>query len=88
MFLFDFFAAVSIQKELSVPLYKVVSHCLVFSLLCSLSALGSRCQTPKAQQVPGGSIRSETPIVLEDHEQIIAYWTTETGWNSELQLRK
>jgi len=22
-----------------------------------------------------------------DQEQILAYWTTETGWNSELQLR-
>jgi hypothetical protein len=87
MFLFDFLAARLHSKELSMPLYKVVYRCLVFLLLCSLSALSSRCQTPKAQQVPAGSIRSETPIVLEDHEQIIAYWTTETGWNSELQLR-
>jgi hypothetical protein len=30
---------------------------------------------------------SQPPPTLVDNEQVIAYWTTETGWKSELQLR-
>lgn len=30
---------------------------------------------------------SPPPPSLVDNEQVIAYWTTETGWKSELQLR-
>jgi hypothetical protein len=37
---------------------------------------------PKPRQHP---IPAQPPAV--DQEQAIAYWTTETGWTSELQLR-
>jgi hypothetical protein len=30
---------------------------------------------------------SNKPPVLVDQEQFVSYWTTETGWRSELQLR-
>jgi len=43
-------------------------------------------QEPSAPPSP-----SQWPIPAQpdaaDREQILAYWTTETGWNSELQLR-
>ena len=31
--------------------------------------------------------QSLTPPEATDNEQFVAYWTTETGWHSELQLR-
>jgi hypothetical protein len=31
--------------------------------------------------------QSPTPPEATDNEQFVAYWTTETGWHSELQLR-
>ena len=40
---------------------------------------------------PAFASRRPTPrrhcLSLVDNEQVIAYWTTETGWKSELQLR-
>jgi hypothetical protein len=44
-------------------------------LVLSLPAVS---QEPSSRKVPPAAI---------DNEQIIAYWTTETGWKSELQLR-
>ncbi len=44
-------------------------------------------------QTPAGSPPSQDPSVAPprpaatDQEEIVAYWTTETGWMSELQLR-
>jgi hypothetical protein len=49
-----------------------VLFCLVF-LLAPLAA---------SQQMP-----SRPPPAQADQEQIVPYWTTETGWKSELQLR-
>src|ERR1700676_3569206 len=44
-----------------------------------------------AQQPPTPPPPHERPIPAQlpavDQQQAIAYWTTETGWNSELQLR-
>jgi len=47
-------------------------------------------QPGAAQQPKGpspGTRRTPTPRPASDQEQFIAYWTSETGWSSELQLR-
>jgi hypothetical protein len=61
---------------------------LVFRLVAVLSATALYClsiqgQTaPLVQNPPGAQI----PHAV-DQEQFLPYWTSETGWNSELQLR-
>ena len=37
--------------------------------------------------LPAPKALGQTTTAPVDHEQFIAYWTTETGWRSELQLR-
>jgi hypothetical protein len=37
-------------------------------------------------QVPAGQ-QNVSPPQPSDYEQLVGYWTTETGWHSELQLR-
>src|SRR4051812_43759023 len=69
----------------------------VLALSCSMTApISSWSQVLSAQAShqsdaqphPGpGSVRVQLPLQIADHEQILAYWTTETGWKSELQLR-
>jgi hypothetical protein len=52
-------------------------NCFVlFGLLLALAPLAASQQTP--------SLPLPAPA---DQEQIVPYWTTETGWMSELQLR-
>ena len=55
-------------------------------LLTLFTGQGIAGQEPTAPPSP-----SQWPIPAQpdaaDREQILAYWTTETGWNSELQLR-
>src|SRR6266478_8466626 len=48
---------------------------LVLPLLLAVFSSPAHSQSPQAVQ--------ET----KDHEQFLAYWTTEAGWHSELQLR-
>jgi hypothetical protein len=38
-------------------------------------------------QTPPGSVKAVPQLTPEDHEQVVAYWTSETGWKSELRLR-
>jgi hypothetical protein len=56
----------------------------------SLAALTAILSTASAQ-TPSGPPKLpphfSPPPELADQEQIVAYWTTETGWKSELQLR-
>ena len=46
-------------------------------MACSVSA-----QSPPTQPPP-----PPPPPAATDQEVIVAYWTSETGWTSELQLR-
>src|SRR5208283_458157 len=54
-----------------------------------LFALQSQSQVPDSQQVPPGpgSVKVVPDLTPQNHEQVAAYWTSETGWNTELQLR-
>jgi hypothetical protein len=56
----------------------------------SLAALTAILSTASAQ-TPSGPPKLPPhflpPLEPADQEQIVAYWTTETGWKSELQLR-
>jgi hypothetical protein len=57
---------------------------IVAALLSLLHLPRTFGQVPAAEQ----STESATPPSLPtDQEQFVAYWTTETGWYSELQLR-
>jgi hypothetical protein len=63
----------------------------VLSGLFLLSSL-AMVHSVRAQTTPTGPAASQrystrNPPVAIDNELIIAYWTTETGWTSELQLR-
>jgi hypothetical protein len=49
---------------------------LTIGLVVLLAPLAAPQQTP-----------SRPPPAPADQEQIVPYWTTETGWMSELQLR-
>jgi hypothetical protein len=51
--------------------------------LCCLSALAQGQFTPGPQVAP----HSRKPPVSANQEQFVGYWTTETGWHSELHLR-
>ena len=56
---------------------------LALFLFISSSLLGQQPSTPPP---PHGHPTAPPPPAV-DQQQAIAYWTTETGWNSELQLR-
>src|SRR6266851_3670691 len=58
---------------------------IITMLATVVFALGVWAQN--APTTPPGSIKVEPDLTPTDHEQIIAYWTSETGWKSELQLR-
>lgn len=57
-------------------------------LLSSLATVHS-ARAQSAPLSPGALERysSRQPDTATDNELIVAYWTTETGWKSELQLR-
>jgi hypothetical protein len=58
-------------------MFPLLRNCLVvFGLVLVLAPLAASQQPP-----------SHPPPAPADQEQIIPYWTTETGWMSELQLR-
>ncbi len=65
-----------------------MSHRKIFRGLI-LSLLFSACAFSQAPPDPPDARHHPTqpPPAPTDHEQILAYWTTETGWHSELQLR-
>jgi len=72
------------------PLAQTIAYrSLVFLILSSLFALQSQSQVPDSQQVPPGpgSVKVVPDLTPQNHEQVAAYWTSETGWNTELQLR-
>src|SRR5882762_8280990 len=58
-------------------------------------ALGGWAQTPPSGGVTGAQSGQNGPSAQRiartpdpaDQEQVVSYWTTETGWRSELQLR-
>lgn len=52
---------------------------LMFLLLSFVCTFSSWPQNPPTHQHP--------PIPSTDNEQFVSYWTSETGWMSELQLR-
>ena len=56
-------------------------------LLCCIFAITSWAQTAQTSAQTKNSQNHDQPPPPTDHEQFVAYWTTETGWNSELQLR-
>jgi hypothetical protein len=51
---------------------------MLFVTSCTVSA-----QAPSGPPKP----HQRPPLTSVDQEQFVAYWTTETGWTSELQLR-
>ncbi len=67
-------------------MFPLLRHCVLLAGLTLLVTQGAPAQTPagppKAQQHP-----IPPPPVATDQEATVAYWTTETGWMSELQLR-
>jgi len=70
-------------RTMLLALAVVVSRCFAFLILCSLSV--SALPQSQAQNSPQPH-QVQLPS-LADQEQSISYWTTETGWKSELQLR-
>ena len=63
-------------------------HLAAAALVCLLpnsSLPNSRPQNPTPQQATMPPVQH--PLEPTDHEQTLAYWTTETIWRSELQLR-
>src|SRR5260370_41996476 len=65
----------------------MVLRSLVFLLLCFVCAFHTLAQNQNSSEPTAGSVKVDPPIVSEDHEQTVAFWTTESGWKSELQLR-
>jgi hypothetical protein len=60
---------------------------LLFIFAFSLATCGGSAQSPST---PPQAHQRPTPPAPPDpvgQEQFVAYWTTETGWTSELQLR-
>src|SRR6516165_5788519 len=55
--------------------------------LLFVSALSSHILSGQVAPVPQNRPHDVHPIAQADQEQFIPYWTTETGWRSELQLR-
>ena len=56
---------------------------LAFFLCIASSVLAQQPSTPS----PPHGHPTAPPLQAVDQQQMVAYWTTETGWNSELQLR-
>jgi hypothetical protein len=54
-----------------------------FVLALIVCAPSVSAQSPPAQPPP-----PPPPPAATNQEVIVAYWTSETGWTSELQLRK
>jgi hypothetical protein len=61
-------------------LFRLITVLLFISML-ALNAYGQPVPSPQ------GPPHFHTPPAPADQEQFISYWTTETGWRSELQLR-
>jgi hypothetical protein len=57
----------------------------VLLLVVPLAAQPAAAQQPKSSSP--GTRRTAVPRPASDQEQFVAYWTSETGWSSELQLR-
>src|SRR5713226_9396082 len=62
------------------PLFFFLALMLAIPLTPQLATAQS---TPPNQKAPP----PRPPLPPADQEQIVSYWTTETGWKSELQLR-
>src|SRR5260370_22682949 len=62
------------------PLYLFLALLLVIPLVSQLAAAQSPPANRKAPPPP-------PPPPATDQEQFVSYWTAETGWMSELQLR-
>ena len=67
------------RRILNLPAFLV--PILVFVLLSAVRASGQSVASP---QSPPNSSKRPVPV---DQEQFLPYWTTETGWATELQLR-
>jgi len=66
---------------MSLTLRNSLLFILVFCFVASTASAQSPSTPPQARQQP------TPPPDPADQEQIVAYWTSETGWKSELQLR-
>jgi hypothetical protein len=64
------------------PQPKMVFRSVAFLLSLFAYTLASAQQPPHTQMPP-----TTSPLNAADQEQFVAYWTSETGWTSELQLR-
>jgi hypothetical protein len=74
--------SLSSDRPLCTPIFQFTL--LNFALaLCCLSSF-AQSQTPAGGQ--GTELSSKAPALV-DQQQFLPYWTTETGWHSELQLR-
>jgi hypothetical protein len=60
--------------------FRVTHFSLALLILMSVASQCSFAQSPLAHQHPA-------PPAAEDQEQFISYWTTETGWRTEIDLR-
>jgi hypothetical protein len=69
-------------------------RCLRAQILLEPSLLSSiplhllqRFRAAAFHSAPAPRTPNRTPLQAVGQHQVVAYWTTETGWNSELQLR-
>src|SRR2546421_80627 len=68
------------------PAPAVVSRSLALLILFFVCIFSSRAQSQNSPQQRALPHQVRLPSTA-DQEQFISYWTTETGWKSELQLR-
>jgi maltodextrin utilization protein YvdJ len=57
----------------------------LFIFLIALILIPLAPQFVHGQSIP--PTPSEPPLSATDQQQFLSYWTTETGWRTELQLR-
>ncbi len=61
----------------------------IVTVMMALSVFAFGAWAQNLQQPPHTKMQPHTtpPLNPVDQEQFVGYWTAETGWNSELQLR-
>jgi hypothetical protein len=68
--------------------FRTVLCSIVFAAVFAVGVSAqTQSQNPDGIPTTPGSVRVYPAVNPVDHEQVIAYWTSETGWKSELQLR-
>ena len=72
--------------RVSVPVFALVLFSLILAKPQTVLAQ-SGPNGPRSQGIAKTSPHTTPPLSPTDQEQVVAYWTSETRWKSELQLR-